>query len=80
MRDDGTKALTRAVIARTVEPITDEVWVALEDALNPLEARQRIRGKSLVQRLKVEEQEEKRSYEEKHKERVIQEEAAKTDL
>lgn len=25
MRDDGAKALTRAVIARTVEPITDEV-------------------------------------------------------
>ena len=77
MKDDGTKALTRAVIARTVEPITDEVWVALEDALNPLEARQRIRGKSLVQRLKVEEQEEKRSYEEKNKEKVIQEEAAR---
>jgi len=56
---------------------TRSAWVALEDALNPLEARQRIRGKSLVQRLKVEEQEEKRSHEEKNKEKVIQEEAAR---
>ena len=53
MRDDGTKALTRAVITRTQEPVTDEIWVALEDAFTPLDARQRIRGKSLVQRLKV---------------------------
>lgn len=59
LREDGTRALTRAVITRTQEPITDEVWVALEDAMNPLDARQRIRGKSVVQRLKVEDEERK---------------------
>ena len=73
MREDGSKAITRAVISRTVEPITDEVWIALEDAFNPLEARQRIRGKSLVQRLRVEEEDEER----KKKERVMHEEAAR---
>ena len=75
LRDDGSRALTRAVITRTQEPITDEVWIALEDALNPLDARQRIRGKSLVQRLKVSEEEMKEK--EGNKDRVMQEEAAR---
>ena len=76
MRDDGTKALTRAVITRTQEPVTDEIWVALEDAFTPLDARQRIRGKTLVQRLKVDD-EERTKEEEKNQEQVLQEEAAR---
>jgi hypothetical protein len=76
MKEDGAKALTRAVITNTKEPITDEIWVALEDALTPLDARQRIRGKSLVQRLKVEEEDDQHE-EKQRKERVLQEEAAR---
>ena len=75
MRDDGTKALTRAVISRTQEPITDEVWIALEDAFTPMEARQRIRGKSVVKRLKVEENRPKED--ERRREQVMHEEAAR---
>ena len=75
LREDGTRALTRAVITRTQEPITDEVWVALEDAMNPLDARQRIRGKSVVQRLKVEDEERKET--KANQDRVMYEEAAR---
>jgi hypothetical protein len=35
MRPDNTHALTRAVIANTVEPIAEDVWLALEDAITP---------------------------------------------
>jgi hypothetical protein len=73
MKEDGAKALTRAVITNTKEPITNEIWVALEDALTPLDARQRI----LVQRLKVEEEEDDQHEEKQRKERVLQEEAAR---
>ena len=75
LRDDGTKALTRAVITNTQEPITDEVWNALEDTFTPLDARRRLRGKSLLQRLKVEKREEEKDMPER--ERVLHEEAAR---
>ena len=35
-------------MTRTPMPVQDEVWVALEGELNPLEARRRIRGKTTV--------------------------------
>ena len=77
MREDGTKAITRAVITHTQEPVTDEIWVALEDDLNPLDARQRIRGKSVVQRLRVEKEDDQNEEEKKRKEEVMYEEAAR---
>ena len=78
MREDGSKALTRAVITNTQEPVTDEVWIALEDDLNPVDARQRIRGKSLVQRLRVQgEEDEMRNEEKKRQEGLLHEEAAR---
>ena len=43
LRGDGTKALTRAVITNTQEPITDEVWIAMEDAFTALDAREKKR-------------------------------------
>ncbi len=78
MREDGSKALTRAVITNTQEPVTDEVWIALEDDLNPLDARQRIRGKSVVQRLRVQgKEDEEKKEEKKRQEGLLYEEAAR---
>ena len=78
LRPDGTRALTRAVLAHTTEPIKEEVWIALEGEPNPLEARRRIRGKTTVKALKVEDlwgEEEKMPEEDRERwEKVVQEE------
>ena len=48
LREDGTRVLSRMVIQRTTEPITNDAWVAVLEQLNPLEARRRIRGKTAM--------------------------------
>lgn len=48
IREDETIALTRAVITNTKETVADEVRVALEDALTPMDERKRLRGKQAV--------------------------------
>ena len=48
LREDGTRVLSRMVIQRTTEPITNDAWVAVLEQLNPLEARRRIRGKTAI--------------------------------
>jgi hypothetical protein len=74
MRADGPHTLTRAVITNTVEPVSEDVWLALEDAFTPLDLRRRIRGKVMFR--KMEDEDEDKDREEKRKrEKVIQEEA-----
>ena len=58
-KEDGQYVLTRAVISGTVEPLTDEKWIALERDLDHQEERRRIRGKSQVRRLSEATEEEK---------------------
>ena len=57
LRSDGTQALTRSVITNTTEPVTEDVWIALEDSLTPLDMRRRIRGKMMVRKLEEHEDE-----------------------
>ena len=47
-REDGSKALTRIVISNWVEPPSDQHWIALEDDMNPVEQRRRLREKTAV--------------------------------
>ena len=60
LRPNGTLEVTRAVIAEAQVPILDAAWIALEDVLDPLEVRRRIRGKMQVRRLKEETEEERK--------------------
>ena len=83
LREDGTKMLTRAVFKRMTEPVDDQAWIALEDALTPVDLRRRLRGKVLVRRVEGSQQEDKpqspdpeEMAKEKHLERIIQEEMA----
>ena len=47
LKEDGTKIVTRYVIRRLAEPITEGVWVALEEeTLDALQARRRMREKT----------------------------------
>ena len=73
--------LTRAVFKKGTEPVDDQVWVALEDALTPVDLRRRLRGKVLVRRVEGSQEEDKPRNpdqgaiaKEKHLERIIQEE------
>jgi hypothetical protein len=66
--------LTRAVITNTVEPVTEDTWIALEDNLTPLDLRRRIRGKAMIRKVQEEKDEESRQDRLK-REKVIQEEA-----
>jgi plasmid stabilization system protein ParE len=81
LREDGTRMLTRAVFKKGTEPVDDQVWVALEDALTPVDLRRRLRGKVLVRRVEGSQEEDKPQNpdqgaiaKEKHLERIIQEE------
>ena len=74
LRPDNTQALTRAVITNTVEPVTEDVWLALEDSLTPLDLRRRLRGKAMIRKVQEEKEEESR-LEKVKREKVIQEEA-----
>ena len=77
LRSDGSHSLTRAVITNTVEPISEDVWLALEDAFTPLELRRRIRGKMMIR--KLDKEEEQREVDEKRRrEKILQEEAEHT--
>lgn len=72
IREDETIALTRAVITNTKETVADEVRVALEDVLTPMDERKRLRGKKAVrsfQEIPEEVKEERR-----RRETLIQEE------
>ena len=74
LRSDNTQTLTRAVITNTVEPVTEDTWIALEDNLTPLDLRRRIRGKAMIRKVQEEKDEESRQDRLK-REKVIQEEA-----
>lgn len=74
LRPDNSQVLTRAVITNTKEPITDEVWLGIEDALTPMDVRRRIRGKMFLRRSAEEDGGSKK--ERLRRERLIQEEAA----
>ena len=81
LREDGTRMLTRAVFKKGTEPVDDQVWVALEDALTPVDLRRRLRGKVLVRRVEGSQEEDKPRNpdqgaiaKEKHLQRIIQEE------
>ena len=51
-REDGSLTLTRMVMHQLKEPPKDDDWIGLEDELNPIEARRRIRGKVSLQHLR----------------------------
>eukprot|EP00435_Cladocopium_sp_Y103_P022929 s4253_g5.t1 len=81
LRHDGTKMLARAVFKRMTEPVDDQAWIALEEALTPVDLRRRLRGKVLVRRVEGSQQEDKPQdpdtvdrAKERHLERIIQEE------
>ena len=80
LREDGTKMLARAVFQRGTEPIDDQAWIALEDALTPVDLRRRLRGKVLIRRAEGSQEDKPRSSDqenraqERHLERVLQEE------
>ena len=81
LRHDGTKMLARAVFKRMTEPVDDQVWIALEEALTPVDLRRRLRGKVLVRRVEGSQQEDKPQdldqvdwAKERHLERIVQEE------
>ena len=60
-RQNGEITLVRMVMKGLTEPITDEHWIGIEDSLNPIEERRRIRGKVAVQGLHVKEGDQKGS-------------------
>ena len=53
-RADGTQALTKMVMQGLSEPPKLEDWIGVEDALNPIEDRRRIRHKASIYMLEVE--------------------------
>jgi len=53
-RADGTQALTKMVMQGLSEPPKLEDWIGIEDALNPIEERRRIRHKASIYMLEVE--------------------------
>ncbi|CAL1136815.1 unnamed protein product [Cladocopium goreaui] len=53
-RADGTQALTKMVMQGLSEPPKLEDWIGVEDALNPIEERRRIRHKASIYMLEVE--------------------------
>ena len=58
-KEDGSSIVTRFCIANTTNPVSDEAWIALErQGRDPLERRRRIRGKTTVKMMTVEEEEE----------------------
>ena len=54
-RPGGAHALTRMVMSGLKEPTTEEHWLALEDAMNPVDERRRLRGKVAVYQYRAEE-------------------------
>eukprot|EP00435_Cladocopium_sp_Y103_P020138 s2720_g4.t3 len=81
LRHDGTKMLARAVFKRMTEPVDDQAWIALEEALTPVDLRRRLRGKVLVRKVEGSRKDDKPHdldqsdrAKEKHLERIIQEE------
>ena len=51
LREDGTKALSRAVITGTTMPVTDEAWIGLVGEEEPHDLRRRIRGKTTMRKI-----------------------------
>ena len=72
LRSDGTKALTRAVIRGTTQPVTDEVWIGVMEEMDPVVARRRLRGKTSIR--KMMEEEDPKPDQHALVERVVQEE------
>ena len=61
MKEDGTKVVTRYVIRKLMEPVTEAIWIALEEeALDAMLGRRRMREKvsPTFKRLEVVEEEE----------------------
>ena len=57
-RQGGEICLVRMVMKGLTEPAQDQDWIGIEDAMNPVEERRRLRGKVAVQALQVETSEE----------------------
>eukprot|EP00435_Cladocopium_sp_Y103_P011790 s2430_g3.t1 len=57
-RPDGTQYVARMVMRKFEDPPTEEQWVGVEDHLNALELRRRVRGKITVRQLRKVEAEE----------------------
>ena len=57
-RPDGSQFVARMVMSKVAQPPTEEQWIGVEDHLNELELRRRVRGKVTVRQLKVCEAEE----------------------
>ena len=72
LRQGGQIELTRSVIAKTKDPEDEDQWMALEEKMNEIEERRRIRGKSQVRRLQ--EVSEQRKEHEKRKDEVVRQE------
>eukprot|EP00435_Cladocopium_sp_Y103_P041836 s2179_g11.t1 len=57
-RPDGTQFVARMVMRKFKDPPTEEQWIGVEDHLNELELRRRVRGKITVRQLREVEDEE----------------------
>lgn len=53
-RSDGSQVVSRMVMHGLNEPPNLQTWIALEDELNPIQLRRRLRGKTAVQSFLVE--------------------------
>ena len=71
-RSGGSKALTRIVISNLAKPPNDQHWIALEDDMNPVEQRRRLREKTAVRAFEVMEEEDQQKREEQRDQRRIQ--------
>ena len=56
-RENGETMLVRMVMKSLTEPIEDRHWIGLEDDMNPIEERRRLRGKVSVHALRKQEEE-----------------------
>eukprot|EP00435_Cladocopium_sp_Y103_P029126 s549_g7.t1 len=55
-REDGTQALTKMVMQGLSEPPKLEDWIGVEDALNPVEERRRLRHKASIYKVEASDQ------------------------
>ena len=68
-REGGAQVLTRMIMHGLKEAPTEDQWIGLEDSLNPLEERRRLRGKIAVYQCMVEKLEEEEEDQEREEER-----------
>ena len=54
-RSDGSQSLTKMVMHGVTEPPKLEDWIGIEDALNPIEERRRLRHKASIYKVEAEE-------------------------